>query len=98
MSDLEQQIRRFVLGELQQMMGASPVLPGDPTDDFNLVTSGVLDSMEFVELIGRLEQEFELEVDFEGIDPGEFTTLGGLVRCVAHGEGIPRGGSGGREL
>lgn len=85
MNELEERVREFVLRELGERLRASGISPGDPADDLNLVTSGILDSMGFVELVGRLEQEFHVEVDFEGMDPGDFTTLGGLARCVARG-------------
>jgi len=92
-NDLEHRIKRFALRELEDRMRALAIPPDDLNDEFNLVDSGAVDSMGFVELVGRLEQEFGLEVDFEGTDPADFTALGGLVRCVARGTRNPSGPS-----
>ena len=50
---------------------------------FDLVKSGLLNSIEFVDLAASLEQYCSVEIDFEkALDSGEFTTLGGLIRAV----------------
>lgn len=50
---------------------------------FDMVKSGLLNSLEFVELVTGLEKRFGIEVDFEAaLDKGDFTTVGGLVRTI----------------
>ena len=51
-------------------------------DGFDLVKSGLLNSLEFVDLVASLEKLNEYEIDFEAaLDSGEFTTVGGLTRA-----------------
>ena len=83
MSDTEERIRLFVLTELQPRLQALDVPLDEVTGEFDLVTSGVLDSMAFVDFVGAVETEFGFEMDFEDVDPSEFTVLDGFVRCAA---------------
>lgn len=48
----------------------------------NLIESGILDSMSFLDLISALEQQFSVSIDFGERDPNEFLTLGGLIKLV----------------
>jgi acyl carrier protein len=50
------------------------------TAGFDLVKSGFVNSLEFVELVTRLEKHFQVEVDFDrALESKGFTTFGGLV-------------------
>ena len=57
--------------------------PGALDDDFDLMNSGLFDSVAFMELITDIEDTLDIELDFDDLDPEEFTSLGGLVRCAA---------------
>lgn len=47
---------------------------------FDLVKSGLVNSLEFVDIVASLEKEFKCEIDFESaIERGELTTLAGLI-------------------
>jgi len=49
--------------------------------DFDLVKSGLMDSMSFVDFIGDMEQHFGKEIDFDKVmDDENFTTLDGLIK------------------
>ena len=48
-------------------------------DGMSLTQSGVLDSFALMELIGRLEQDLHVELDFESVEPEQFTTVKGLA-------------------
>jgi acyl carrier protein len=51
------------------------------SDDFDLVQSGLVNSMEFVELVAGLEEDFGVEIDYEkALEKDDFTTVGGIVR------------------
>jgi len=50
--------------------------------DVDLVSSGILDSLDFLELVSSLEGEFKIKVDFSVLDPEQFTTLDGLVAAL----------------
>jgi acyl carrier protein len=53
------------------------------TAGFDLVRSGFVNSLEFVELVTRLEKHFNIELDFENaLESTDFTTLGGLIKTL----------------
>ena len=74
-------IRDFVIEKLEQKLEMFDVKASELNNSFDLVQSGLLDSMGFVNLIGALEQEFEVEIDFESaFDEPDFTTIDGIER------------------
>ena len=48
----------------------------------NLIESGLLDSIGFVELIVFMEGEMGCNIDLTDVDPSEFTTVKGLSRIA----------------
>lgn len=48
-------------------------------EDLNLLESGILDSIAFLELLARLEKELNRELDLFEYPPEEFTSVGGLL-------------------
>ena len=51
-------------------------------DSFDLVKSGLLNSLEFVDMVASLEKIFDVEIDFEeGLVSGELTTMGGITKA-----------------
>lgn len=52
------------------------------SDDFDLLTSGVIDSLGIVELIGEIEQQLGLVLDLSELDPENLTRLGPLSRYI----------------
>jgi acyl carrier protein len=66
---------------------ASRELVGDDaevpiTGETNLVASGLLDSMGFMNFLVKVESHFDVEVDLEDTDPSEFATIAGLSRAI----------------
>jgi acyl carrier protein len=56
-------------------------------DDFDLVRTGLMNSLEFVDLVSSLEKESGREIDFEeALEKGDLTTLGGLLRVFKGSE------------
>jgi acyl carrier protein len=56
-------------------------------DDMDLISLGIISSLGYIELITSIEERFEIEIDFDEIDPSEFTTMSGLVRLVEKTKG-----------
>lgn len=83
MSVSPQVVAAFVVAELGEPLREAGIDPRDVGDDLDLLTTGVVDSLGMIELIMALNERFELDVDFEGLDPEEFTVLGPLARHVA---------------
>jgi acyl carrier protein len=82
MTDRSREIRSFVLGQITERMKLLDLAPTEVDGSLNLVESGLLDSMGFVELVGSVENKFQVEINFEDLEPSEFTTLEGFVRCA----------------
>ncbi|MFT3886340.1 MAG: acyl carrier protein [Flavobacteriales bacterium] len=54
---------------------------GDLTDDLDLVRSGLLDSLAFIDLVASLESATGRRVDLEqALEQSDATTVGGLQR------------------
>ena len=76
-------IRHILLATLSTKLSRIGIDPGGLGDDFDLVRSGLVNSLEFVDLVASLEKEFHCEIDFEeGLEKGSLTTIGGLVRSI----------------
>ena len=82
MNELEEQVREYILAVLRPKLDALDIPINSVGGDFDLVGSGVLDSISFIELVGALEQKFQFEMDFEGLDPADFTIIDGFVACA----------------
>ena len=54
-----------------------------PSPDTNLLESGVLDSLQFVELLLQLERRFGLQVRVEDINLDDLRTLERIARLLA---------------
>lgn len=55
----------------------------DADASFDLVKSGLLDSMAFVDLIATLEEAFNVEIDFEeASEDDKMTEIGGLAEII----------------
>jgi acyl carrier protein len=76
-------VRSFVLEGLTEPLERLGMRPEQVPDDFDLLTSGVIDSFGVLELIGDVENRFGLEIDFERLDPEGLTVIGTFSRYVA---------------
>ena len=84
-----EEARTFVLSRLQGPLGAKRLSLESVPDDFDLLTEGVIDSMGIVELIAALEQQFDIRLDFEELDPESLTIVGPLCRYIEENSGAP---------
>ena len=51
-------------------------------EDTDLMGSGLLDSLGFIELLVYVESVTGEKIDLSDLDPGDFTTIRGLVKSV----------------
>ena len=77
-----QKVRDFITVYLQHIAAERGTSIGLIDDAFDLVASGIIDSMSFVDLIASLEREFGVQLDLSDIDVDELT-VGGLIRQIA---------------
>ena len=78
----EHELRSFLKNFLYKKLDRANLSHKDLTDDVNFVTSGIIDSMGFFELMGDIEDKFNVELDFSEKDPKEFTTIEELVDLI----------------
>jgi acyl carrier protein len=75
-------IRAMILAAAGPVIADSGSAIEDVPDDLDLRASGMIDSLGFIELVTTIEDELGIELDFEGLDPEQITTLGPLARHV----------------
>ncbi len=83
MTDLEKEVRSFLLASLSGRLDAEEIKRLSQEGDVDLVGSGVISSLDFIGLISSIEEKFGVEIDFERHDPSQYTTLAGLANLVA---------------
>jgi len=74
-------VRIFVADFLNRKLkdrGQGPL--SDIPDDYDVLLSGALDSLAFVEMMMAASEHFVGEIDFESLDPEKMTVVGPL--CV----------------
>jgi len=73
----------FILARIKKKLVLFNIGFDEVDNDFDLVKSGLLDSMSFIDLVAELEEEFKLEIDFElAAEREDFTRLGGLSQLI----------------
>lgn len=79
-SDIRTRVHAALMPRLKRLgLGAA-----DLTDDLDLVRSGVLDSLGFVDLIAGLEDSTGRRVDLESaLGASGATTLGGVIKLFS---------------
>ena len=76
-------IKDYILGLLNERLLLFDIDRGELNNDFDLVKSGLLDSMAFIDLVAEAEGKFGIEIDFEQLtDTTDFTSLGGLADII----------------
>lgn len=77
-------LRSAIAERLTQRLARLGLSPSDLTDDLDLVRSGILDSLGFVDLIADMEIATGKQVDLEqALERGNATTVGSIVSLFA---------------
>ena len=77
---MNKEIKNQVVTILEPKLKRLGIAENELTSGFDLIKSGFVNSLEFVELVTRLEKQFNVEVDFDkALESRDFTTFGGLV-------------------
>ncbi len=74
-------LKKYILDYLHPKLMAAG-MSAEPEPEFNLIASGLLDSLGFLQLVAEVEAHFAVDVDFSEQDPLEFTCLDGFIRCI----------------
>jgi acyl carrier protein len=54
-----------------------------PTPDTDLIATGLLDSMQIVELVMQIEQQFGVRIGLERVDFDDLRSVSGIARLIA---------------
>ena len=77
-------VRVFVATFLNaKLKGRGKVPLNNLPDDYDLLMSGLLNSLALVEMMTAAGEHFDGEVDFEGLDPEKMTIVGPLCMFVS---------------
>ena len=77
------EIREYIIENLKEKLVIFDISTAEVNMDFDLVKSGLLDSMAFIDLIADIEEKFQLEIDFESAaEQDDFTSLRGLISII----------------
>lgn len=79
----KEEVREYIVGLLQGKLTIFDISESELKDGFDLVKSGLLDSMAFVDLVAEIEEKYVIEIDFEKVaDNPDFTSMGGLIDII----------------
>ncbi len=88
----EADVRTAVLSEVAERLEELGLATGEIADDFDLLGEGVIDSFGLLELIGTIEERFDLSIDFEELDAADLAAIGPFSRYVAASSGPAKNG------
>lgn len=83
------EIRDRIVAQYAGELGRRGIALSEVPPDFDLLTEGLVDSLGVLELVGVLEDTFQLEVDLADLDAEQLTVIGPLSEYVA-ARGVPR--------
>ena len=78
----EREVKEYVLSVLRERYQRLGFKEKYLITDFDIVKSGILDSLSFIELIVTIEEHYSIRIDLEDRDPSSFTKLSGLVKLI----------------
>jgi acyl carrier protein len=77
-------VREFLAGFVQNRLAAQGQdARYNLSDDFDLLLSGVIDSLGLLELVTAVNQHYGREIDFEALDPEQMTVVGPLCHYIS---------------
>jgi acyl carrier protein len=79
----EADVKTFVIDALHQLLVDAGVNAKRLPEDFDLRAHGVVDSLGFIQLIGRIEDRFACSIDLADVDPNQLTRLSVLCSHIA---------------
>ena len=86
-------VKSFMISHLRQKLKAEGRdLKQDITDDSDILMEGIIDSIGFLGLTLSLQAHFNIEIDFEEIDPEQMTIVGPLCRFISEKMSAGTGG------
>ncbi|MCK4361582.1 MAG: acyl carrier protein [Bacteroidales bacterium] len=76
----DKEISEYIIFKIKGKLEQFGIDKSEIKNDFDLVQSGLLDSMSFVDLVTEMEKYFTIEIDFEeAFDESKLTKINGLI-------------------
>ncbi len=72
-------IKKFITTKLHEKAALLGEPQPDVTHDYDIMASGLLDSMEFLVMISEIEDKYFVEVNFSEADPESMSTVEGFL-------------------
>lgn len=79
MDNFDVDVKNYILEHLKNVLKGGDINQFAVDGDIDLIGSGIISSLGFVELIAGIEKKFNVEIDFEKYDPSSYTTISGLA-------------------
>ncbi len=76
-------VKQFLLAKYADSIHGIGFSTGELQDDFDFLLSGVIDSFGVLEMVGSIEDQFQIRLDMATLDAEQITILGPLSRYVA---------------
>jgi acyl carrier protein len=84
MTDLSvAEVRLVMLSCVRRSIAVLGISDDRVTDEFDLRSEGVVDSLGFLQLIAEMEQRLGCAIDFSEMDPDHLTLVGPLSAYIA---------------
>jgi acyl carrier protein len=79
----ESAVQEYIIEKISDKLLLFGIGRQEVDEGFDLVKSGLLDSMAFVDLVAAIEGRFSVEIDFEKATANDdFTLVGGLAGLI----------------
>lgn len=79
---MREKVKNFIVGFMERLATEKHIPMPDCSDSLSLLESGVIESMDLVELLCALESEFSIKIDFDTENMEDYFTLGGMIDSV----------------
>jgi acyl carrier protein len=76
-------VRQFIVNQYAHTWESRNLGIANVPDTFDLLLEGVIDSLGVLELIGSIEDAFDIEIDLQDLDADQLTVVGALSKYVA---------------
>ena len=80
---IPEEVRQFLLTKYAGAIQGIGLIPAEIGDDFDFLLSGVIDSFGVLDMVGSIEDQFQIRLDMATLDAEQITILGPLSAYVA---------------
>ena len=71
-----------VLEKINEIVKTKGIDANKIDKDISVITSGIMDSLAFVNMLLEIEDEFGIEIDFANVELGNIATINGIINHV----------------